>query len=89
MGLVLLAYAIGYLAGELLRDIAWGNASPPERIEDWHKPQQPRRAWYRYSGLFTLLRAQPPLSRAQRRRWRRLLSQRPALFPHPLVQTHV
>jgi len=89
MGLVLLAYAIGYLAGELLRDIAWGNEPPPERIDDWHKPQQPRRAWYRYSGLFTLLRAQPPLSRAQRRRWRRLLSQLPALFPHPLVQTHV
>jgi len=89
MGLVLLAYAMGYLAGELLRDLAWGNESPPKRIEDWHKPQQPRRAWYRYSGLFTLLRAKPPLSRAQRQRWRRLLSQLPVLFPHPLVQTHV
>ena len=89
MGLVLLAYAIGYLAGELLRDLAWGGEAPPRRIENWSKPQQPRRAWYRYSGLFALLRVQPALSGAQRRRWRRLLSQLPSLFSSPFVQTHV
>jgi len=43
MGLVLLAYAIGYLAGELLRDLAWGGEALPRRIENWSKPQQPRR----------------------------------------------
>ncbi len=44
MGLVLLAYGMALLAGELLRDLRWGRQDLPARWEDWKQPEHPHRA---------------------------------------------
>jgi len=88
MGLVILAYAIALLAGELLRDALWGSGLP----EDWHtwrRPQAPKRAWHQFSGLFVLLRKKASLPASLRRRWRRLLARFPQFLLQAPVQTFV
>ncbi len=60
MGRVVLAYAMGMVAGELLRDLYGGEGLP----EDWAAWRRPKRRGFAYSGLLTLLRIkdQPPPS---------------------------
>ncbi len=89
MGLVLLAYGIALLAGELLRDLRWGRQGLPSSWATWRPPQHPHRKWLAYSGLFVLKKLKFPLSGSSRRRWRRLLIQWPAFLAQPIVQTPV
>lgn len=67
--LVMIAFAIGLLAGEIIRDYLYG--SPPtedaDPVEDLHDPDRPsasvRRKWQQFSGLFILLKHKLSLSR--------------------------
>ena len=89
MGLVLLAYGIALLAGELLRDLRWGRQGLPSSWATWRPPQHPHRKWLAYSGLFVLRKLKFPLPGSSRRRWRHLLIQWPTFLAQPAVQTPV
>ncbi len=89
MGLVLLAYGLALLAGELLRDLRWGHQNLPTRWEEWKKPEHPHRAWFAYSGFFVIQKLKCTIAGSLRRRWRRLLMQWPTFLAQPAVQTPV
>ncbi len=64
IALTLLAYAIGLLLGEAMRNVAYRAIAPSEiRLEMLAIPraEQPPHKWRRYSGLFVLLKQQPRL----------------------------
>jgi hypothetical protein len=88
--LTMIAFAVGLLVGEALRDEVYG--PPPPDPSD---PAQPtiltptQRKWQRYSGLFILLRQKLALTR---RRLRQLAAQSLAAFAilvRPTVRTPV
>jgi hypothetical protein len=88
--LTMIAYAIGLLVGEALRDELYG--SPSQNLGDTAQaatrtPAQ--RKWQRYSGLFILLRQKLPITR---QRLRQLAAQTLAAFAalvRPAVRTPV
>jgi hypothetical protein len=86
--LVLLAFTIGFLVGEAIRDELYGAPPSTESQADpappasETAPSQARRKWERYSGLFILLKRKIALST---HRLRRLQSQVVAAFAQ-LVQ---
>ncbi len=88
MGLVVLAYALALLAGELLWNVLWG-AGLPDDGSTWHRPQASKRAWRPFSGFFVHLRKKVSLPASLRRRWRRLLVRFPHFLLHTPVQTFV
>lgn len=67
VALVLLAYAIGLLVGEAIRDQAYGgNGGGGEESDPHPHPRTPQtgKKWKLYSGLFVLLRQKIRLGRA-------------------------
>lgn len=87
--LTMIAYAVGLLVGEALRDELYG---PPPAAQ--HDPVPPtltpaQRKWQRYSGLFILLRQKLNI---KQRRWRQLVTQTLRAFAtlvRPAVRTPV
>jgi hypothetical protein len=65
IALTLLAYAIGLLLGEAVRDVTYRAVDPRdlriEMLNRYPKPEPPRK-WKLYSGLFVLLKQKPRLS---------------------------
>jgi hypothetical protein len=83
VALVMLAYAIGVLIGEEVRDQVYGlPIQQDEQVTDEERiPGQPQmkqgKKWKLYSGLFLLLKQKLPLSAA---RWRQLVQRVAACF---------
>ena len=65
LALLMLAFAIGLVAGELLRDLLFGGGLPPYPQTNPATPDAPTRKWYRYSGLFVLLKLKISLTASQ------------------------
>ena len=95
IALVMLAYSIGVLTGEGVRDAVYGEriedptqVLPTERIP--HQPQlRQSKKWKQYSGLFILLKQKLELSLKRRRKiYRQVLPVFTRLTQHP-VRTHV
>ncbi len=81
VAMLLLAYPVGILTGETIRD-ALSGARPIERLEERGvteslPPAEPSRTWRLYSGLFILLKQRLSLSLTQ---LRQLVAQAQALF---------
>lgn len=95
VALVLLAYTIGLLLGEALRDELFG--PPDQEQEEAHaEPSavamlkaQRRRKWQLYSGLFILLKQKVNLSAKTLRRLFRQVLNAFILLVQPPVRTHV
>ncbi len=94
VALVLLAFTLGLLVGETVRDVLYGAvgaeailpAPQPSRKVGLHLPS---RKWKLYSGLFLLLKQKLDLTRPQIQDiWRTVLTQCRALILTP-VRTHV
>jgi hypothetical protein len=86
--LTMIAYAVGLLVGEALRDVLYGPVATP--TTETVTPLTPaQRKWQRYSGLFILLKHKLRISRS---RWRQLLAQTLVAFAclvRPLVRSPV
>ena len=65
LALVALAFAIGYLTGELLRDLFYAGQLPADPLTSSQPPDAPSRKWYHYSGLFVLLTNKRPIPSLQ------------------------
>lgn len=91
---VLLAFTLGFLVGEELRDVLYGpapDATPtaPRGAQTKPLPQKPGQKWKLYSGLFILLRQKVALSVAESQRLlRRVLDRFKTMVHHP-VRTYV
>ncbi len=95
IALMMLAYSIGVLTGEEVRDAVYGErienptrVLPIERIP--HQPHlRQSKKWKQYSGLFILLKQKQELPLKRRRRiYRQVLPVFTGLTQHP-VRTHV
>ncbi len=95
IALMMLAYSIGVLTGEEVRDAVYGErienptrVLPIERIP--HQPHlRQSKKWKQYSGLFILLKQKLELPLKRRRRiYRQVLPVFTGLTQHP-VRTHV
>jgi hypothetical protein len=95
IALVMLAYSIGLLTGEGIRDAVYAEriqdhlrVLPTERIPDQPHLRQGKK-WKLYSGLFILLKQKLDISRKRRRKiYRQVLPVFTGLVQHP-VRTHV
>ena len=91
---VLLAFTLGFLVGEELRDVLYGPApdatpTPPRSAMPKTVPPKPGQKWKLYSGLFILLKQKIDLSLAQSQQiLRRVLDRFKVLVQHP-VRTYV
>ena len=91
---VLLAFTLGLLVGEELRDVLYGpaaDAAPavPRRTRANRRLQQPGKKWKLYSGLFILLKQKLALSiAASQSAVRRVLDRFKGMVQHP-VRTYV
>lgn len=91
---VLLAFTLGCLVGEELRDVLYGPAPdatppPPRRAPTKAVPQKPGQKWKLYSGLFILLKQKIDISLGQSQQiFRRALDRFKMLVQHP-VRTYV
>ncbi|MCC7161962.1 MAG: transposase [Anaerolineae bacterium] len=91
---VLLAFTLGFLVGEELRDVLYGPApdatpAPPRGATRSAVPQKPGQKWKLYSGLFILLKQKIDVSRRQSQQiLRRALDRFRVLVQHP-VRTYV
>lgn len=65
LALVALAFAIGLVTGELLRDLLFGAGVPQDPLPNAPAPDPASRKWRRYSGLFLLLKCKLSLSHDQ------------------------
>ncbi len=65
LALVALAFAIGYLTGELLRDLFYAGQLPTDPLTSAQPPDAPSRKWHQYSGLFVLLTNKRPIPSPQ------------------------
>lgn len=65
LALVTLAYVIGLLTGEMLRDLLYGGGLPSNHHDLLSIPARPGKKWYLYSGLFILLKKNVRLPRSQ------------------------
>ncbi len=77
LALVVLAYTVGMLTGEMLRDLLYGDGLPENPLEAFHPPARQGKKWRLYSGLFLLLKKKVRLSRAA---WHRVANAAYALF---------
>jgi len=95
IALVMLAYCVGLLTGEGIRDAVYAQhvpdsakVSPLERIPDQPQLRQGQK-WKLYSGLFILLKQTLDISRTRRRKiCHQVLPVFKGLVQHP-VRTHV
>lgn len=95
IALVMLAYSIGVLTGEGVRDAVYGeritdsvSVLPTERIPNQSQLRQSQK-WKRYSGLFILLKQKLDLPLKRRRKiYRQVLPVFTCLTQNP-VRTHV
>ena len=95
IALVMLAYSIGLLTGEGIRDAVYAeriqdptHVLPTERIPGRAQLRQGKK-WKLYSGLFILLKQKLDISRKRRRKiYRQVLPVFTGLVQHP-VRTHV
>ena len=62
LALMALAFAIGLVTGELLRDLLYGDGVPQHPQPNPPAPNPASRKWQRYSGLFLLLKCKLSLS---------------------------
>jgi hypothetical protein len=91
---VLLAFTLGFLVGEELRDVLYGPApdatpTPPRTPTTKAVPQKPGKKWKLYSGLFILLKQKSDVPLAQSQQiLRRVLDRFKRLVQHP-VRTYV
>ena len=91
---VLLAFTLGFLVGEELRDVLYGPApdappTPPRGATAKGLPQKPGQKWKLYSGLFILLKQKIDVSLGQNQQiLRRVLDRFQLLVQHP-VRTYV
>lgn len=65
LALIMLAFAVGLVTGELLRDLLFGGGLPLAPQPNAPPPNPPSRKWQRYSGLFILLKCKIPLGSDQ------------------------
>ena len=65
LALLMLAFAIGLVTGELLRDQLFGGGLPQHPQTNPATPDAATCKWRRYSGLFVLLKLKPPLTASQ------------------------
>ncbi len=77
LALIILAYVLGLLTGELLRDLLYGDGLPSNPLDAFHPPAQRSKQWHLYSGLFILLKKKVKLSQAK---WRQLSAATYTLF---------
>jgi hypothetical protein len=88
--LTMIAYAVGLLVGEALRDELYGPAPiPPANPTPPPTPTPAQRKWQRYSGLFILLKHKLRIGRS---RLRQLVTETLAAFAclvRPVVRTPV
>ncbi len=89
--LTMIAYAVGLLVGEVLRDELYGPPPPPLNPDSPALPTltPAQRKWQRYSGLFILIKQRLRLTS---RRLRQLVDQARQAFidlVRPPVRTHV
>jgi hypothetical protein len=95
IALVMLAYSIGLLTGEGIRDAVYAERIPdPKKVLPMERiPDQPHlrqgKKWKLYSGLFILLKQKLDISRKRRRKiYHQVLPVFTGLVQHP-VRTHV
>lgn len=95
IALVMLAYSIGVLTGEEVRDAVYGERieNPTRALPIQRIPNQPHlrqsKKWKQYSGLFILLKQKLELPLKRRRKiYRQVLPVFTGLTQHP-VRTHV
>jgi len=69
LALVVLAYVIGMLTGEMLRDLVYGGGLPENPVDIFHPSAWKGKKWSLYSGLFILLKKKVQISRT---RWRQV-----------------
>jgi len=65
LALVILAYVVGLLTGEMLRDLLYGGGLPSNPQDLLSAPARQGKKWSLYSGLFILLKKNVRLPRAQ------------------------
>ena len=61
LALLMLAFAIGLVTGELLRDLFFGDGLPPDPTRIPPPPSPHKRKWRQFSGLFIFLKIKRPL----------------------------
>jgi hypothetical protein len=65
IALTMIAYVVGVLFGEAVRDVTYGQVSPdqvPSTLQDgFSLTVHPKSKWHLYSGLFVLLKQKPRL----------------------------
>ena len=95
IALVMLAYSIGLLTGEGIRDAVYAERIPDQKkvLPTERIPNQPHlrqgKKWKLYSGLFILLKQKLDIPRKRRRKiYRQVLPIFTGLVQHP-VRTHV
>ena len=95
IALVMLAYSIGLLTGEGIRDAVYAEQIPDQKkvLPTERIPNQPHlrqgKKWKLYSGLFILLKQKLDIPRKRRRKiYRQVLPIFTGLVQHP-VRTHV
>jgi hypothetical protein len=64
LAMVMIAYSIGLMVGEAIRDRLYGPPNPSEKDPG----KRPNRKWYSYSGLYVLLKQKITLSLQEMRR---------------------
>ena len=77
LALVMLAYVVGLLTGEMLRDLLYGDGLPSNPLDTLHSPARGGKQWQLYSGLFILLKKKVKLSQTK---WRQLSAATYTLF---------
>lgn len=65
LALLALAFAVGLVTGELLRDLLFGDGLPQQPQANAPAPDPPSRKWRKYSGLFLLLKPKLTISPLQ------------------------
>jgi hypothetical protein len=62
LALMILAYSIGLITGEFLRDFFYGDGLPTDPTALPVTPSSPKRQWFQYSGLFVFLKCKHRIS---------------------------
>lgn len=65
LALLALAYVVGMLTGEMLRDLLYGNGLPENPLAAFSPPAEQGKKWFLYSGLFILLKKKLQITSAQ------------------------
>lgn len=78
LAMVVLAYTIGMLTGEMLRDLLYGDGLPEDPMDAFHTSTEKKgKKWSLYSGLFILLKKKVQITSAM---WQQVVNAAYALF---------